>query len=202
VLIGTIYGAVMSIKTKFKCRLKNEAGFTLVELMLATLLAVVVVSMVSMTLINSSNTAKDIISIATSEIDARTAIYRTSKDIRELNNIELADKDNIKFTSNVDSDEDYETVTYYLLSNESGYYDLYRKVDSDPEKIIISNIISNDFFSYYTDLSGNSLITPVTESELRNIKIVKINIAVDQGKSGYSNRTFRLETQITLRNKL
>jgi len=192
----------MSLKTKFNCKLKNEIGFTLVELMLAILLMVVVVSMISMILINSSNTAKDIISITTSEIDARTAIYRTSKDIRELNNIELADKDNIKFTSNVDSDEDYETVTYYLLINESGYYDLYRKVNSDPEKIIISNIISNDFFSYYPDLSENSLTAPVSESELRNIKIVKINIAVDQEESGGSNRTFRLETQITLRNKI
>ena len=192
----------MSLKTKFKCKLKNEIGFTLVELMLATLLMVVVVSMISMTLINSSNTSKNVISIAASEIDARTAIYRISKDIRELNNIELADKDNIKFTSNVDSDEDYETVTYYLLSSESGYYDLYRKVDSDPEKIIITNIISNDFFLYYIDLSGDNLTAPVSESELRNIKIVKINIAVDQEESGGSNRTFRLGTQITLRNKI
>ena len=58
-------------------------GFTLIEVLIVVLLIFVVVSVVSMTYITSINTTKDVVDITTSEIDARTTMYRISKDVRE-----------------------------------------------------------------------------------------------------------------------
>ena len=180
----------------------DSRGFTLIEVLLVVLLIFVVVSVVSMTYITSINTTKDVINIATSEIDARTAMYRVSKDIREAMSLSIAKDDELKFLCNIDSDEDYEILDYYLIS-ESGYYNLYRKVDEGEGKILITHIVNNSLFEYYSGIEtiGTALTTPVVEVELNNIKIIKINIDIDQEGSP-SNRTMELDTIITLRNKL
>ena len=69
---------------------ENEKGFSLVEMLLVVLLIFTIVALVSAVLISSENTSRDIINITRSEIDARVAMYRISKDIRETNDIEYA----------------------------------------------------------------------------------------------------------------
>jgi len=177
-------------------------GFTLIEVLIVVLLIFVVVSVVSMTYITSINTTKDVVDIATSEIDARTTMYRISKDVREALNISIAKDDELKFLCNIDNDEDYEVLDYYLIS-ESGYYNLYRKVNDEEGKLIITHIVNNSLFEYYSGIGtiGTPLTTPVAEVELNNIKIIKINIDIDQeGSPG--NRTMNLDTIITLRNRI
>ena len=192
-----------AMKLKLQDKLKDNTGLTIVELMLAALLMFVIVGGVSLTYFTSANATENIMSSATSEIDARVAMYRISKDLREATSIEEADHYGIKFMSNIDSDEEYEEVSYYLEYTEHGYYNLYRKVDNEPEKIIAVNVIngSEDFLKYYTDEGENNLSSPVDESELDNIKRVDINIFIDQEKPYETNRTMHLKTSVTLRNR-
>jgi competence protein ComGC len=179
-------------------KIGDSRGFTLVEILLVVLLIFVVVGVVSMTYI----TSKDVVNITTSEIDARTTMYRISKDIREALSLSIAKDDELKFLCNIDSDEDYEILDYYLIG-ESGYYNLYRKVDEEQGKILITHIVNNSLFEYYSGIEtiGTALTTPVAEVELNNVKIIKINIDIDQEGSP-SNRTMNLDTIITLRNKI
>jgi len=65
------------------------------------------------------------------------------------------------------------------------------------------HIINEDFFSYYSDLDYpvGGMATPVGDAELNDIKMVNVNIKVDQGGS-QSLRTMDLDTMISLRNKI
>lgn len=175
------------------------SGFTTVELLIVMLILLFVTGVATLTYFTAVNTTRDVISISTSEIDARTAIYRMSKDIREATSISLADEDKIRFTSNIDSDDSFEEV-YYFLENENGYYNLYRQVNGETKKIVTSNIISNQLFLYYSDLEEDNLTPPVDEAELKEIKTIKINIVIDQEKN-QTARTMELSTYVTLRNR-
>ncbi|OFW53642.1 MAG: hypothetical protein A2163_07440 [Actinobacteria bacterium RBG_13_35_12] len=186
-------------------KIKDSGGFTLVEILLVVMLIFIVVSMVSATYILSANTSRDVIEITTSGIDSKTAIYRISKDLREAKNISVAYNDSIIFNSNVyieeDSFEVFEEVNYYLVSKD-GYYNLYRKVDEEDARVVATNIVNNDLFSYYTGINipENGMETPVSEAELESIKIIEIKLSIDQGGTE-SNRTMELKTSIYLRNK-
>jgi len=186
-------------------KIKNSGGFTLVEMLLVVMLIFIVVSMVSATYILSANTSRDVIEITTSGIDSKTAIYRISKDLREAKDISVADNDRIIFISNVyieeDSFEVFEEVNYYLV-DKGGYYSLYRKVDEENARVVATNIVNNDLFSYYAGINipENGMETPVSEAELESIKIIEIKLSIDQGGT-VSNRTMELKTSIYLRNK-
>ena len=136
------------MKKRLIKNLKNENGITLVELLLVIILIVVIVVLISATLIHSANTSKGVIDIASSEIDSRLALYRMSKDIRETFYITSADYNAITIICNVDDDDAYETVSYYL-ENEDSHYKLMRQVDGATPKIIINNVVDNNIFIYY-----------------------------------------------------
>ncbi|MCG2790263.1 MAG: prepilin-type N-terminal cleavage/methylation domain-containing protein [Actinomycetia bacterium] len=174
-------------------KIKDSKGFTLIELLLVAMLMFVVISMISAIYVLSVNTSRDVIEVTTSGIDSRVTIYRISKDLREATNLTRAENDEIIFTSNVDSDDDYEVVNYYLV-NEEGYYNLYRKIDDGEAKIIVTHIVNNKLFDYYSDINTPS-------SDLDKIKIIKIYIYIDQGGTE-SPRTMKLETSVSLRNKM
>ena len=190
------------MKSQLNKNLKNENGITLIELLLVVILIVVIVVLISATLIQSVNTSRGVIDIAASEIDSRLALYRMSKDIREAFYITSADYNSITFTCNVDGDDAYETVSYYFESEDS-HYKLMRQVDSTAPNIIINNIIENNIFTYYKDsrFPEGVISTPVEEVDLNNIKIIELNIRVDQS-GAESLRTMDLDTMVTLRNKL
>lgn len=190
------------MKNKLNKSLKNENGISMVELLVVLLLIVIIVVLVSATLIQSANTSKGVIDIAASEIDSRLALYRMSKDIRETFYVTSADYNSITFSCNVDDDDAYETVSYYLESEDS-HYRLMRQVDSAAPKIIISNVVDNNIFIYYQDTGfpEGGFVTPVKEINLNKIKIIELCISVDQSGTG-SLRTMDLNTTVTLRNKL
>ena len=183
-------------------RISGNKGITMIELMITLVFIGLIVSVVSLSYYSSANTSRDVIDITTSEIDARLAIYRMSRDIREAKGIKTADVNQIVFFSNADSDVDVEEVTYYLES-ESGYYNLIRDVDSSNKRTVITNVINNDIFKYYNESSTpiGGIITPVTGTDLEKIKLVELKISVDQGGST-TIRTMDLDTLIKLRNKV
>jgi type II secretory pathway pseudopilin PulG len=181
----------------------DQEGFSLVEMLLVILLIFTIVALVSSLLISTDNTSRDIISIVKSEIDARLAIYRISKDIRETHNIISADDYEVIFESNIDSDEYYERVRYYLVPDGSNY-DLYRQIDSGSSDLFIKNIVDDSIFTYYSGLSTPEagMIVPISDEEiLKTIKYVNITVNIDQSGTS-SPRTMTLDTIITLRNRI
>jgi len=180
--------------------IKNQKGFSLVEMLLVILLIFIIVALVSSLFITSGRTNRDVINIVRSEIDARLVLYRISKDIRETNDIITANNNEVIFKSNVDGDEYYERIRYYLV-NEDSHFNLYRQVDNAEARLYIKNIVDSDIFSYYSDLGVSAEAMPVSEEELKNIKFIDISVSIDQ--SGFpSVRTMELDTMITLRNRI
>jgi len=183
--------------------IRQKNGFSLVETLLVLLLIFTIVALVSAVLVSSERTSRDIISIVRSEIDARVALYRITKDIRETHKIISASQDEVIFDSNIDSDEYYERVRYYLVANQD-HYDLYRQVDSGTGRKYIGNIVEGEVFTYYTGLStpeGGMTVPMTDEEQLDTIKYINIGISIDQSGSS-SLRTTALETMIVLRNRL
>jgi prepilin-type N-terminal cleavage/methylation domain-containing protein len=180
--------------------IKNQKGFSLVEMLLVILLIFIIVALVSSLFITSGRTNRDVINIVKSEIDARLVLYRISKDIRETNDIITANTNEVIFKSNVDEDEYYERIRYYLVAEDS-HFNLYRQVDSAEARLYIKNIVDSEIFSYYSDLGVPAEAMPVSEEELQNIKFIDISVSIDQ--SGVpSVRTMDLDTMITLRNRI
>lgn len=184
-------------------KLKDTKGFTMVELLIVVILMLLVVTMISSAFLLSANASEDIIDLTTSEIDARVAVYRITKDLREAANFSIADVDELSFNSNVDLDDDIEVVYYYLQGHEDGYYELYRQIDSGTPKLAATHIVDNNMFIYYlgVDDPEGGLSTPVIESERADIRLIDISVWIDQsGEETVS--TMKLDTLIYLRNKI
>lgn len=182
---------------------RDDKGFSLVELLLVVLLIFTIVALASVVLIGSENTSRDVISIVRSEIDARLALYRISKDIRETHNIISANNTEVIFESNIDADEYYETVRYFL-SADGTHYDLYRQIDGGTNRLYIENVVDGNIFTYYTDLSTpeGGMAVPITDEDtLNTIKYINLDVNIDQSGTT-SLRTMELDTIITLRNRM
>ncbi len=197
-----IFIVIRAMKLKLNIKFKGSKGFTLIELLLVMGLIFLIVSMVSATFLLSINTSRDTIDMTTSAIDSRLITYRISKDLRETIYIDTAAANNIIFRSNVDDDSDYELLNYYFVAVD-GYYTLFRKVDEGNAHIVASKIINENIFTYYTGINmpEGGIVFPVTEEEKGDIKIVEINLSIDQTGAD-SARTMELRTSITLRNRI
>jgi len=183
-------------------KIKDSKGFTLIEILLVAMLMFVVISMISATYFLAINTSRGNIESATSGSDARIAAYRISKDLREATKLTVAGDYEIKFESYIDTDDDPEEVYYYLESKD-GYYNLYREIDNEGAKLVVTYIVDNNLFAYYEDIKTppDGMEYPIEGSDLDKIKIIKIYIYIDQ--SGVeTKRTIKLETAVSLRNKI
>lgn len=186
----------------FNKKIKDSKGFTLIEILLVAILMFVVISMISATYFLAINTSRGNIESATSGSDARIAALRISKDLREAIKLTVAGDYEIKFERKIDSDPYFEMV-YYYQEPEDGYYNLYRKIDNGQAKIIVTHIVDNSLFAYYTDINEpvDGMSTPVVGLDLDKIKIIEIYIYIDQS-GAESQRTMKLETAVYLRNKI
>ena len=189
---------IQAMKSLLNKKIRDSKGYTIIELMLVVLLMLMIVTLVSGTYILSINTSRDIIEITTSEIDARVAIYRISKDLREAANISIAEDDEITFDSNVDTDEGLELVHYYINGS-----DLYRQIDGGDPAVVANYVIDGNLFTYYTEENTpeGGLSTPVGEADRGNIRLIGINVSIDQS-GAESDRTMDLNTIIYLRNQI
>lgn len=186
-------------KLSRKLKIVKEGGFTLVEILFVVLFLGLIFGLILMTVVNSSNTTKQILDSTTSEIDSRTSMYVISKDLREATNILSATEEAIRFKGNLDNDSEAETVDIYLQSNE-GYYKLYKSIDSQDPVLLSDFVINNAIFEYYSDIN-NLISLPISSENLKNIKIIKISLEVDQSGSS-TLKTMSLSTSVTLRNRV
>lgn len=189
------------MKLQLNKKIKDNGGFTLIELIITVALIFLVVSAVSATFILAINTSGDVIDIITSVKDSRLIIYRISRDIREAVEISEAESDSVTFRSFMYIGNDYEVINYYLVSDEE-YYTLYRKEGDGAPRVVASKIINNNVFTYYTGVDEpENGMGSVSAEELNSIKIIKIDLSVDQSGSA-TDRTMDLKTQISLRNRI
>ncbi len=188
-----------AMKFLVKRKDSGEQGYSLVELLLVLVLMFLVVAAITLTYFTSANANNAVISTATSEIDARTALYLMKRELREAAAISHAGQDRVTFTSDINSDDTYEEVSYYL-STQNSYYDLIKTVDGGEGRVILSKIVNSNFFVYYSQLD-QELGLPISGEQLGNIKIIEINISVDQS-GAQSSRTMDLNTKLTLRNNI
>lgn len=175
----------------------------MVEMLVVVLLMLTIVVLTSSVLLTSERTNRDIINIARSQIDARLVLYRISKDIRETNVIETAENREVIFYSNVDDDEYFEKVRYYLQDVDS-HFSLFRQVDDGGPHLVIENIVDENIFLYYSGLDTveDLIEMPVVEEELGDIRFVDIAVNIDQSGAQTPYRTMTLSTMITLRNRI
>ncbi|MDD3629011.1 MAG: hypothetical protein PHN81_04475, partial [Actinomycetota bacterium] len=79
---------------------------------------------------------------------------------------------------------------------------LYRIVDGGSPHFVADKIINDNIFTYYTGIdTPEGGMTSVSEEELSSIKIININLSIDQSGTA-SSRTMELKTNITLRNRI
>lgn len=197
-----ILKVIRAMKSLLNKKIKDSKGFTLIEVLLVAMLMFVVISMVSVTYFLAINTSRDNIDTTTSGRDARLAVYRITKDLREAANLTMAEYDEIEFESYIDTDDDPETV-YYYLESEDGYYNLYREIDDGGAKLVVAHIVDDNLFTYYEDINTpqDGMSTPVVALDLDKIKIIEIYIYIDQSGTE-TPRTMKLETAVSLRNKI
>jgi len=186
---------------RLRDKFKKDSGFTLIEVLLSSLIMIVVVGIVTMTYFNSVKSGEDTISVATSTQDARTTMYSVTKNIREISEIVSADVNEFEFKSNIDSDEDIEIVKYYTESD-GGFFNLLRQVNGSNTKVVVKHLISDQIFSYTTGYGEDILTTPVDSGLLIDIRNVNIKLSIDQQSTTEGARTTNLETSVTLRNRI
>ncbi len=176
---------------------KKESGYTIVEMLLVLLLMFLVISIVTLTYFTAVNSSKQVIDTASAKIDARTAMYSISKEIRGATEIFEAETDKISFKSQNEQEDSLDDVSYYLKPQQ-GYYTLYASINGE-ERFIVTDIIDNSLFSYFSS-KKTELSAPLQEGDLSKIGIVGINIIIDRARVP-SERTMKLGTLVTLRNR-
>lgn len=192
--------AMKSVLPDRSKRFKDNKGFSLPELLVAATLMSIIVLLTAMTYLNSANAADTTINISNATAEARLAMYYITKDLREINGIIEADDSQVRFYCNVDQDEDMEEVHYYTVENE-GYYSLRRDYE-DISRTIGTRLTSDQIFEYFTAFGEDSLVTPVDNAQLANIKSIDVRLIVERQQAAPGSNTMDLETSITLRNRI
>ena len=198
--------ASQAMKLLLQDKIKKNSGFTMIELLLSSMLIAIIVGLISMSYFNATKSGEVTISIATSAKDARTATNLMTKDIREISEITYASGDEFIFKSNVDFDDTAEEVHYQVVSDDEegyeGFYKLTREVDSGNTKVVARHLLGSQVFDYTTGYCQEFLEKPVDSEILENIRNVNIDLSIDQEETVEGPRTMNLETSVTLRNRV
>ncbi|MEA2015614.1 MAG: prepilin-type N-terminal cleavage/methylation domain-containing protein [Actinomycetota bacterium] len=194
------------MKLLLQDKIKNNSGFTMIELLLSSLLIAVIVTLITMSYFNTTRSSEVTISIATSAQDARTAMNLITKDIREISEITYANGDEFIFKSNIDSDEADEELHYQVIADTDegyeGFYKITRAVDNGSAKVVARHLLGGQIFSYTSGYGQEPLEVPVEAGLLVDIRNVSIGLSIDQQETVEGPRTMNLETSVTLRNRV
>ncbi|MDZ7838173.1 MAG: prepilin-type N-terminal cleavage/methylation domain-containing protein [Actinomycetota bacterium] len=98
--------------------LKQQSGYTLVEVLLVLMLMLLVVGVITMTYFTSTKASQQVISASTAERVARVTMYNITRELRETEQIIRAESGYITFLSDINSDSVPEEVNYYLQSED------------------------------------------------------------------------------------
>ncbi|MEI7616210.1 MAG: prepilin-type N-terminal cleavage/methylation domain-containing protein, partial [Actinomycetota bacterium] len=181
---------------KLNALFKEEKGFTIVEMLLVSLVVAIIATIISMLYISSIRSQKDLFGKAGAEANLRTTMYSVSQDIRGASDVSIAGNDYIKFTSGAD-------IVEFVLVSSGGTYVLNKKTTSGGStttKFIMEYITNNNIFSYYVNDSGSALSIPLSAQNLADFKLVNLIFTVNKE---YLNpdKDVSLSTMVSLRNR-
>lgn len=178
-------------------RLKNNRGFSMLEMVLALVMGSLIVGATSQSLLDNAQSYTFIANRKSALGDARYAMNRMTQDILRLKSAGLVISSplGIQFT-----DTDGATPTgFYWAANSSGSGNaLWRGDLSDgtaDDQILIDNVSS--FNVTYYDQANNALATTDDPAEVRRIRIQLSTAAIEQG--GVNEGSVTLQTTVTPR---
>jgi prepilin-type N-terminal cleavage/methylation domain-containing protein len=177
----------------------SKNGFSLVELLIVILIIMIIASVASILYLNSIRSQEDILGKAQSQKDGRTALYLIEKEVREAVSVSSAGNNNITFLSNADQDDEYEQISYFTeLSGDN--YILIREEDESGSKVFLTSLVSDDIFSYYSQIESDTIELPMDISTLNTFKILKISFILND-KPEYPDKNLVISSSVYLRNR-
>ncbi|MDI6717249.1 MAG: prepilin-type N-terminal cleavage/methylation domain-containing protein [Actinomycetota bacterium] len=177
--------------------IKKEEGITLVELLVYCLIMVVLLGGAYVVYQGSEAIYSSTSSQADAQRSGRIAQAKLIKQLRMLESFEAANDYSISFRADVDNDNLWNAISYYL-ENER----LYAKVDNGQAVELVSGVrnqaLNQPLFTYY-DQSG-SMITTDTASRKTKTQQIGVNLIIDDDINKPPS-AFVLTSRVTLRNQ-
>ena len=197
---------------------RDQRGMTLIELMTATVIASLLLAMISFLLVRTFYVNKYTLEQALNTTTLRNSLKNLTTNLREARQsdaggymIASAQDFDLVFFSNVDDDSATERVHYYLqngqlkmgIAEASGFPLVYPAGDQET-KIIGQGIINNSsqpVFRYYNedypvDTINNPLVNPIS---LEEVSLIKIDIFANVDPNNVPDN-MRIETFVRPRN--
>lgn len=195
--------------------IKNNSGFTLIEVLIAAAVFSVIILAIS-SIIISYNKTTDLMAVQLAlQGEGRNALSQMVNDLRRTNGgsngayaIDSATDNSLIFYSNIDTDTYFEKVEYFISGNElrksvtkpSGNPLVYNPASKTT--IVLSRKIANNItplFSYYDSTyegSGSSLMLPV---DVTAIRFIKVNLVLDNNPAAPVS-PLNMEAKVAIRN--
>lgn len=196
---------------------KDQSGMSLVELLAAIGILLMVLSGIYSLYLTGLNSWERNISAMENRAETEIAIKQISRDLMKAEYaseaiplLEIADKDEIIFYSDVDDDSQPEKIRYY--TNEAEIHRaVYKPInqtapweysDVTTEKIVSNNIRNSDaqpIFRYYASPAQEYDSFPLDSQSRASIRLINIYLKVDNNPNRLPP-PIELEYQVYLRN--
>ena len=169
--------------------IKNQVGYSLVELLVALVISLIVMGGIYLTSISQERNLHIEDRVAELQANLRAGLYVLERDLRLAGYDPLciappcydvgftnATATSLTFTMRKPTTNTIQTIAYSLYDSQGdGDNDLGRDVDGSGNQPLILNVDALNFV--YFDKSGNRLNTfPLSDSDLKKIKVIEITI--------------------------
>lgn len=183
-------------------RIKNEDGTTLVELLVYAAILVLVIGGAYTIYEGSERIYSSSSSQADAQRSSRTAQAAMTKHLRMVESFVTADDYSISIRADIDDDNLWEEVSYYIEKDASDIYRLYSKVEGGAERELaygLQNVtLGQPLFVYY-DLHDTAITTDTASRKTKTHRI-GVNLVVDTDLSSPPG-AYTLSSKVSLRNK-
>lgn len=148
-------------RIKNRSSVKNEMGFTLIELIITILLSGIVIIIITLTLISGVRGLDAIYSQRRLIQEGELGLAKFTREATLINTINTATATQLSFLTN-----QFPEVTTIDI-NVGG---LYRTVDSGPQLMVANIDAGNSFFTYF-DIDGIELTLPASIADINRIQL-------------------------------
>jgi len=182
--------------------IKNEDGTTLVELLIFAAILVVIIGGAYTIYEGSERIYASSSSQADAQRSGRLAQAAMTKHLRMTESFVVTDDYSISIRADIDDDNLWEEVSYYIEKDASDIYRLYSKVDGGAERELaygLQNVtLGQPLFIYY-DLHDTAITVDVASRKNKTHRI-GINLIIDTDLSSPPG-AYALSSKVSLRNK-
>lgn len=160
----------------------DDSGMTLVDVLISMVLMLVVGGVMVSGFISSNQIFRTTNDESAGQTDVRTTVERLGRDIRNARSLDPGATES-QLVLWIDANSDYkkqtdEVVTWQLVANSEGKYDVTRLRDGDvlrTARLVISQIA----FCYRDAATGACLVTPLTADQAESVRVVTAEMEYD-----------------------